>query len=183
MLPMGALYQETLLCDPIVIPPVAGGPYPYPIADCDNNLGCSDGPLLCRPGDGDDPVEAEPCCDQDTIPNIANISTRIRFERDLFDPGSLRTIKDLALIKGLNPSNYTPYVRNFRTSQLIETSYNLVIDTKMSILLIENELDTTNGRRRIMNHIAGHREILPARFTWPDCDPTTTDCWPQNFGS
>ena len=180
-------FQTTLLCDPIILVPVDPGPYKYPIPNCDeidNDLGCSSGPLLCRPGSSDaSPSILVPCCDENTIPDIVNVSTRIKLERDLFDPSQPRTIRELALIKGLKPSNYTPYIRDFSTNNLTETSYNVTISTKMSILLVENELNTTNGRRRILNHIAGHREILPARFTWPDCDVVTpTDfskvCWP-----
>jgi hypothetical protein len=177
-------FQETLLCDPIILPPVPPPP-PLPIPPCDelSDLRCSSGPLLCRPGEGDDPIEIEPCCDEDTIPDSVNVSSRIRFERDLFDPGTPRTIRDLALIKGLSPADYNPYIRNFNSGRLTETSWDVVVTTKMSILLIENELDTTLGRQRIMNHISNHREILPARFVWPDCDTTRSvpavECWPE----
>ena len=179
-------FQVTLLCNPVILVPVDPGPYKYPIQNCDEieDLGCSNGPLLCRPGSSDASLSTiDPCCNENTIPDIVNVSTRIKLERDLFDPGQSRTIKELALIKGLKPSDYTPYIRDFNTNSLVETSYNVIIRTKMSILLVENELNTTNGRRRILNHIAGHREILPARFTWPDCDVVTpTDfskvCWP-----
>jgi hypothetical protein len=177
-------FQETLLCDPIVLPPVAPPP-PLPIPNCDDlpseDLRCSSGPLLCRPGPGDDPIEPEICCNKDTIPNSVNVSTRIKFERDLFEPnGSQRTIRDLALLKGMSPAQYSPYIRS--NGRLTETSWDLTVTTKMSVLLIENELDDANGRSRIMNHIAGHREILPSRFVWPDCDVTTSvpanACWP-----
>lgn len=177
-------FQETLLCNPIILPPVPPPP-PLPLPECDEleDLRCSSGPLLCKPGPGDEPIDLDPCCDEDTIPDHVNISTRIKLERDLFDPNNPpRTIRDLALIKGLAPSNYTPYIRDFHSGQLTETSYDVVVQTKMSVLLVENELNTINGRRRIMNHIGSRREILPARFVWPDCDVTLSvpseECWP-----
>jgi hypothetical protein len=178
------------LCDPIILPPVDPGPYPYPIPRCDElpeDLGCSDGPLLCRPGPGGEPITVDPCCDADIIPDSVNVSTRIKLERDLFDPNNPpRTIRELALIKGLKPANFVPYLRNFNNGSLTETSYDVVVNTKMSIVLVENELDTANGRRRVQNHIANHREILPARFVWPDCGReidgevvySSEECWP-----
>lgn len=178
-------FQATLLCDPIILTPVDPGPYEYPIPNCDEieDLGCQSGPLLCRPVDESVDYEKEdPCCDKDTIPDRANVSTRIKLERDLFDPGPSRTIRDLALVKGLKPSGYTPYIRDLNTGLLTETSYDVIVSTKMSILLVENELDTTNGRRRIMDHIRSHREILPTRSVWPNCNVSASIpsevCWP-----
>jgi len=181
-------FQVTLLCDPISLVPVDPGPYDYPLPDCNDleEISCQSGPLLCRPIPSDDEfVPAELCCNEDTIPDRVNVSTRIKLERDLFDPNNpKRTIRDITLIKGLRPSEFVPYLRNFRTGALTETSYDVVVSTKMSILLVENELNTTRGKTRILNHISNHREILPARFTWPDCDTTRPAgetpqlCWP-----
>lgn len=190
-------FQQTLLCNPIILPHVDPGPYPYPLPDCcdlDEDLSCQSGPLLCIPCEGDEPIELEPCCDADTIPESVNCSTRLDFQRDLFDPNSISTpgcagingkrftIRDLAVLKGLNPTDYVPYTRNFRTQRFIPTSYSTIIETKMSIILIENELDTKRGHQRVTEHLRGHREILPTRFVWPDCDVTVPVpaevCWP-----
>lgn len=182
---MVADYEDTLECNVGVLPPVEDGPYKYPTKNFDDiDLSCQTGPLLRHPGEGDPAVEIEPCCDE--LPDELNVANSICIDRDLFDPnqktssGNRFTIRDLALIKGLNPNNYSPYVRDFATNTLIETSYSTPVDTKMSVLLIENELDTTGGKTRIINHIKSHREILPARFVWPECDPIRSDlCWPN----
>ena len=214
---MIADFEDTLLCDPASLEFVPIGPYGYPIPDhcdiedklasaCQTDLSCQSGPLLSRPCEGDEePDPDSPCCDADNIPISANCSTRLHFERDLFDPSSMTspgclpvlpctrdpniplpvgrrfTIRDLAVIKGLDPSDYVPYFRNFNTQQFIAASYSTPITTKMNIILIENELDTNRGHQRIVDHLQGHREILPARFVWPDCDTTilgSEECWP-----
>jgi len=173
--PMVADFQETLLCNPIILPIVDPGPYPYPLPECDDlsDISCQSGPLLCKPGEGDEPIPEIDCCDNETITSSANFSRRIQIERDLFDPnrkvnGKRLTLRDLALIKGLKISEYTPYVRNWNLGTLKETSWTTEIYTKQSFVLIENNLDTTRGRQRILGHLAGHREILPARFVWPE---------------
>lgn len=186
----------TLFCNPVALGYVPVGPFNYQLADCcdiDEDLSCQSGPLLCHPCEGDDEETIELCCNADTIPNSANVSTRLCIQRDLFDSNSLTTpatgtarrltIRELAVLKGLKPSDYTPYLRNFNTQKITATSYSTQIDTKMSVVLIENELDTARGRQRVVNHLTNHREILPARFIWPDCDTTKSDpssaCWPE----
>lgn len=176
-------FQTTLLCDPIILPPVDKGPYPYPIPECDDvdDISCQSGPLLCRPGAGSGEfIEVDECCDAETIPDSSNISTRIKLERDLV---SLRhqSIKEIALSKSIDPSKYTPYIRNINTKQLIETSYDVIITSSVSILLIENGLNNVNGRKRVLNHITNHPEILRSRFVWPECDSSSSFspsvCW------
>lgn len=172
-------FQETLLCNPLILPPIDPGPYPYPVPGCDDlsDLSCQSGPLLCRPGDSDEPVLEVDCCDNETITSEANVSRRLQIERDLFDPnrmvnGKRLTLRDLALVKGINVGEYTPYERNFNTGTLEETTWSRTIETKLSFVLIENNLDSLKGRSRVLNHISQHREILPARFTWPEASFT-----------
>lgn len=174
-------FQTTLLCDPIALPPVPPGPYDYQIKTCDllEDFEHLSGPLLCRPGEGDEYAEEIPCCNASTIPDSANFSRRIKFERDLFDPNPSKTIRKLALLKGIDPLKYTPYIRNYNNGQLTETSYDIVASTKMSIVLVENEIDTASWRQRISNHVTNQ---LSARFVWPDCNVLSSIsselCWP-----
>lgn len=169
---------QNLVCDPSGLPRVPEGPYFYPLEQCDeidNDFDYDDGPLLCRPGPGSPAVDTDPCCDAINIPNSINVSKRLRIERDLFDPNSTRTIKDLATIKGLSTSSYTPYIR--QGNQLTETSYNTTIRPKMSILLIPNNLNTENGINRIITQVSKN-EILTGRYNWPECDPQIpNNCW------
>jgi hypothetical protein len=168
---MEADFQETLLCDPIPLPPVDAGPYQYPIPGCDViDLSCQSGPLLCKPPTGEPQESIEDCCDNETIRTSANVSRRIQIERDLFDPNgctSNMTLRDLTVLKGLNINNYTPYERDFHTNTLTETTWSKIIETKLSFVLLENDLDSKRGRERVLGHIGGHREVLPARFVWP----------------
>ena len=156
-------FQQTLLCDPIILP-IIPPPPPLTIPDCEENLGCSSGPLLCKPS-FEDNVEVEPCCDNTTISPSANFSSRIKIERELFNPRNGSTVKELTTLKGLKTSNYTPYIRDWDTGRLIETTYETITTTKMSIILIEKPLDTSNGRARVMRQVSKN-EILPSRFIW-----------------
>jgi len=180
---MVADFQQSLLCNPIVLTPVDPGPYDYELEDCDetNDFSCQSGPLLCKPGEGGPPIEDEICCNSGNIPDEANISRRIKINRDLFTPNKPSTIRDLAVIKGLSPSEYTPYVRN-QDNSLTETSFSIKVSTKMSIVLIKDVINTSSNQRRLKEYLSNKEMILPARFTWPDCDTTTTnaadDCWP-----
>lgn len=158
-------FQNTLLCNPLILP-VVPPPPPLVVPDCEENLGCSSGPLLCKPSFEDD-IEVEPCCNSATISQSANFSSRIKIERDLFDPKNGITIKGLASMKGVKISNYTPYIRDWNTGRLIETTYETSIMTKMSIILIEKPLDTSSGRARVMVQVSKN-EILPSRFVWPN---------------
>jgi hypothetical protein len=53
----------------------------------------------------------------------------------------------------------------------------------MSIVLIKQTIDTNANQRRLKEYFAKKEMILPARFLWPECDPTATnaadDCWPN----
>jgi hypothetical protein len=174
---MEGIFQESLLCDPLILPHVDGGPYPYvlPCRDDISDISCQSGGLLLKPCDSDGAVVVvEACCDANTIPDAVNVATQMLFERDLFDPndaaccnGDYLTVQDLAVNKGLDPTEYTPYLRSFETNALTATTYSQAVDVGQSVVLIENELDTANGRTRVLSHLAGHREILPSRMYWP----------------
>lgn len=172
-------FGRTLLCNPILLSPVPPPPYNYPLPqECDlEDLSCQSGPLLSRPCPGDEPLPDELCCDEFSIRSSANVSIGFTIQRDLFDPnkkttpynGTPRrmTVKDIAKIKGHNVANFTPYLRNFQTGRLVETTYSKELETGLSVILIEKSFDTVNGRARIQSHLASHREILPTRMVWP----------------
>jgi len=172
---MRTKYQETLLCDPLILTPVDVGPYNYEVQDCDDlsDISCQSGPLICRPGEGGEEIEAAICCTNETIPASANVSTRLQIERDLFDPNAkssrntILTVRELAVLKGLRIGDYVPYERNWTTGELNQVPWSTIIRTKKSFVLIETDLNTKNGRNRVKSHLSGHREILPTRSVWP----------------
>lgn len=152
-------------------------PYQYELSECDtpsiNSIGglnvlCTPGPITCKPGEGDEEEIAEICC----LPSDPNQYSRLIIQRDLFDPyqevpinGDLLTIKDLAVRKGLSPSKYNPYLRNFVTGALITTVYTTIIEPKMSIVLIGINDDTASERARLVKRLKIN-EILPDRMVW-----------------
>lgn len=172
-------YRRTLLCNPIILKPVPSPPYQYPLEpECEiEDLSCQSGPLLNRPCPGDEPSIETQCCDEINIRESANISVQLSIQRDLFDMnrkiystnGNSKnaTIKDIVRSKGIDVNRFTPYLRNFLTGQLTETTYTKELQTGLSIILIEKQLDTDRGKSRISNYLANHREILPTRMAWP----------------
>jgi len=165
---------EALLCNPLVLPPVDEGPYPYPLPECsDDDLSCQSGPLLCRPGEGDPPVEIEPCCTAETVTTAANTATRIKLERDLYDPnrtaccGGTLTARELAVLKGLKTSEYTPYLRDLNANTLSPITYDQEVTIGQSIVLIESNIDSVGRRTDILQQIT-RKEILPSRMVWPE---------------
>jgi hypothetical protein len=67
-----------------------------------------------------------------------------RIERDLIDPSTVTTIKQAASKKSLVPfSNFRPYFRDWFTKELEEASFNDLIKTKDSIVLIDTRLLVT----------------------------------------
>lgn len=147
-----------LICSAFPIIPVEGGPYPYP---------------LPHPGPGD-PPEDPPL--PGPIPESANVFRQTVLQRHLFDPnrkinGQRATLKHLARNLGVDVTKYTPYLRACDNSRLVESSYDIVVDTKLSFVLIEDAIDSTAERTRILTNISTHRAVLPARFTWDCFDP------------
>ena len=108
----------------------------------------------------------EPCA---LVPT-ANRSLRLELERDLFDPnrtyeGSLATVKLLARAKGHNVNEFVPYLRI--GNRLRATSYDTVVTTGMSIVLVDKTMDVSRREGLILDRITS-REILPDRMRWPD---------------
>jgi hypothetical protein len=172
---MDSLFQETLLCNTIVFDPVPEPPYEYPlIPACDIEVpscginDCLPGPLLTRPCDGDSPLPIEPCCDP--IRESANISKRYVYQRDLLLPiinNEPMTVRMMARAKNLDITKYTPYLRNYQNNALTQIDYNTKVYYGMSIVYIDNSIDTSGGRREISKHLSSKQEILPSRMIWP----------------
>jgi len=101
----------------------------------------------------------------------ANKSTRLQLERNLFDPnrtygdGSLATIRMLARSKGYDVNKFAPYLRSGNRLQSI--SYDTVVATGMSIILVDTSVDVNKRESIILDHITS-TEILPSRMRWPD---------------
>ena len=162
-------YQETLLCEQIVLPQIQEGPYNLEFPECDElpDLSCQSGPLLCKPGTNEGVIPDHNQCEVEW-----QTATRIQYERDLFDPdkktskGNYYTIRDMALTRGLQINNYSPYERNLVTGKLKAALWSTNIGTKRSFVLIENTLNTERGVERVENYLKSSREILPSRFVW-----------------
>jgi hypothetical protein len=174
---IGALYQETLLCNPITLPNVPEPPYDYPLdcyekpaSSCGVN-DCLPGPLPTKPCEGESPLELEPCCDP--IRESANVALYYKLQRDLFDPniksanGKNRTIREVARSKNINTSHYNPYKRDFLRGTLELIGYDTVIESGMSIVLIDVQIDSNGSRYQVLKHLKNTREILPKRMIWP----------------
>jgi hypothetical protein len=165
-----------LKCTTFGVRSVQPPPYPWPLEECEEDrIGCSPYPPPCRPAEGDgDDGDGGPCCDITTISDEANVFSQIYLERELFDPytklpgtDEVFTVRHLALTKGLSPSLYNAYSRNFTTGKLSALAFTERVKTKMSIVLIEKAVDTAAERSRIEAKIKA-AEILPSRFVWDD---------------
>lgn len=165
---------NNLQCHLPALSAIGPPPYDYNLMECeeDDSIFCSPGPLLCRPGEGDDEVPEEICCDQLTIRESANVYREVMLQRDLFDPntsiasGKSFTIKDMAVLKGLRPSQYNAYLRDFYTGALKPVDMSTLVYTKMSVLLIGTSIDTKTTRERLSKELKRRPEILPSRMSW-----------------
>lgn len=146
---------DDLECDPAAIRPVSKPPYKYE---------------LPKPNTGSPLPEKSPL---QPLRDSANVFTQTILQRFLFDPnlkidGERKTLRQLALVKGINPNDYNPYLRACDNSRLLDASYSAQVNTQESYVLISKEIDSEQEQQRILSHIRSHREILPARFSW-DC--------------
>jgi len=143
-----------LRCNPVNLPPVLEGPYPYPVD---------------RPGAG------SPLPDDDLIAPLsdtANVFIKTELQRHLFDPNvkindRRRTLRELVLSQGVDPEKYTPYLRLCDNSKLIESSFSSIVNSQENYVLIETKIDSESEKQRILGSISSN-EILPSRFQW-DC--------------
>lgn len=144
-----------LICDPFELSQVFGPPYDYEL-----NVPAEEAietPLVLEP-----------------LRDSANVYSRLQFERELFDPnlkiGTRKaTLRDIALMRGVDIRQYTPYIRTCDNTRFEDASYSTELETQQSFVLIETAIDSKPERERILEHFRAHREVLPMRFTW--------DCW------
>lgn len=165
------IFRETLKCNPIITEFVDPPPYPYPLPkQCEiEDLSFQSGPLLSRPCDGSPEVQIMPAL---PLSESANVTRTLSIKRDLFNPdqktyptsgeGKLLTIKDMVKLKGLNPSQYTPYLRD-ASSNLSQTTYEAVPINGQSIVVIDNKIIASGGLRNITRQLNSRREIIPSR--------------------
>lgn len=143
-----------LVCDSSVARPVPPGPYKY---------------KLPKPGPGSPLPEKDPL---QPLRDSANVFSQTILQRFLFDPNikvdnNRRTLRQLALMKGLKPDDYNPYLRTC-DGRLVDASYSAQVNTQESYVIVSKEIDSDQERARILRHISSHRGILPTRFSW-DC--------------
>ena len=163
---MSAIFETTLLCDPLFLPPVPEPDYPYPIPDCDEQYEdyslMFKGALFCDPG--------EPYPEPPIVPGVlepaANKSAQLDYQRDLLPAdininGIKPTIKQIAVIKKISQNDYDPYIRKTGVLELINWSY--VPQNQDSIIFIHKGITDLN---RVLTGIA-KSEILPSRMKWP----------------
>jgi len=163
-------FQNNLSCIPLDLATVGPPPYDYTPPECSDDLSvfCSPNPLFCRPSDGGESVELVPCCEQETIRDSANVYRELVLQRELFDPNMREglTVRDLATLKGLRPSLYHAYLRDFKTGKLRPIAITTPVETKMSVVLIEAASDTKSTRDRIAGKLQNGPGILPSRMVW-----------------
>lgn len=165
---------NNLQCQPLALSAVGPPPYDYVLPKCDDEEaeGCSPGAALCRPDEGDAEVPEEICCDPISIRDSANVYREVMLQRDLFDPnarttsGGTLTVRDMAVLKGLRPSQYNAYLRDFHTGVLRPVEMTTPVDTKMSVILIGADIDTKATRERIGRELKRRPGILPSRMSW-----------------
>jgi hypothetical protein len=139
-----------LECNPFIVLPVPPPPYHYDFSGLD----------VSEIPPGPSPISP--------ISDSANVFVRTNFQRYLFDPNFKNnpTVRELATSKGINVLDYVPYKRKCDNSSLIPITYDDVANTKESFVLIEKQIDSTQGRQRIIKSLSNSRKILPTRFTW-----------------
>lgn len=164
---------DQLDCGGIGLRHVPSPPYEYILEECnDDSPFCSSGPLLCRPGPGDIEIESQLCCEPFSIRDSANVYREIVLQRDLFDPnmvighGKALTIKDMAVIKGLQVAAYAAYRRDFATGKLRAIAMDTAVEPTMSILLVERAIDSDATRQRLSQRLRSTPNILPSRSVW-----------------
>jgi hypothetical protein len=147
-----------LECTGFVVLPVPPPPYDYEL---------NQDPDLTPPPP---PPPRDPLRDEQNVYSITN------YQRYLFDPNFKNglTVRDIALLKGVDLLDYTPYRRACDNSNLSPVEYDQAVVTKDSYVLVETAIDSVLERQRILKHFSTHREILPTRFVW-ECleDPRT----------
>jgi hypothetical protein len=164
---MTAVFQATLLCDPLFLPPVPEPDYPYPIPDCDDQFEDYSlmfrGALFCDPGDPYPEPEVEP----GILDPRANIANQLEYNRDLLPAdinvnGQTPTVRQIAIIKRLQIEGYSPYLRRLDNS-LVLIDWNYVPKNQDSIVIIEQGITDLN---RVTAGLT-KSEILPSRMRWP----------------
>lgn len=161
------IFTAYLICNPAIL--IQGPPYDYIVPICEPYpLSLTNTDNLCKPGpnDGASPLPID-CCDETKTGN--NELIKIAYERELFNPktklnGDVVTIKQLAASRNISPDNYSVYIRDFRTNRIKLSNWNAQIISGISLVFIENQVDTESGRREIINHLSTTQELMPTRM-------------------
>lgn len=170
-----ANYINSLKCQTFKYGEVPPPPYKYEAIapeEIGDDYSCQSGPLFSGANPIENGDEPSLCCNYLNIKESANVSSRYIIQRDLFDPtskpsGSILTVRQLALVKGLNPDEYNSYIRDFNTNVFKSVNYESYIKTGMSVILINKDIDSPAYQSRYAEHFKSHREILPTRMVWP----------------
>lgn len=160
---MAAIFQSTLLCDPLFLPAVPEPDYEYPLPDCDDQFDDYSlmyrGALFCDPG--------EPYPEEPIIPGVltpqANISRQLIVKKDLVaaDFGPSPTVRQIARLKNIPTASYAPYLKT--VSGLKPVSYDMIVENQYSLVFIDNTI-TAIGR---VSEAITKTQILPSRMIWP----------------
>lgn len=144
-------YQSSLLCYPPSFKPAPPPPYSYPLSlECETEVSCQSGPMLVKPCPGDSPLPTVKC----DITESANVSRSMLYNRDLVVYGSsIKTVKDLAVVKNLKTKDFVPYIRDQDNRVLIGTSYSQSLSKGMSVIFISKSIDSRGSRDRVLKHL------------------------------
>jgi hypothetical protein len=161
------IFEAYLICNPAIL--IAGPPYDYIVPVCKPNaLALTNADLICKPGpnDGVTPLPVDCCTIAKTGDNVVDL---IELQRELFSPktkinGSVVTIKQLAASRNISSSDFNVYIRDFRTNTIKASNWDAQIISGISLLFIENDVDTAAGQRDIIHRLKTSQELLPTRM-------------------
>ena len=162
-LKVSAIYEASLLCNPIVFVEVPAAPYEYLPIRCPDQAPLVHGldGLVCVPFPPEaDERDLQPCFTTETLPAEINKSTFMKIERDLFDPymlfnGNTMTVGSLMAARNYKRSKFKPYyLRNQGACvALVEAGYNDVLTTRSTVVIITDEVIKEIPKIRIVERV------------------------------
>jgi len=116
----------------------------------------------------------EPCCTIGALRSSANVATNLDIRRELVSPSYYNnagldidlTVRQAAIIFGIDLSTHTPYYRDFNTNIFTDARLTDILTSGTSLVFISSDLNQTTGKARISRYLQNNPEILPARMVW-----------------
>ncbi len=160
---ISAVFQGTLLCDPLFLPAVPEPEYDYEIPDCDDQFEdyslMFKGALFCDPGE---PYPEEPV-EPGVFSAKANISRQLLVQKDLIpaDYGPAPTVRQVARLKNIPTDSYNAYLKTNTGYQAI--AYDAIVYNQYSLVFVEKSITDLGKVTEAINK----QTVLPSRMIWP----------------